>query len=307
MVFFMILLTGASGFIGSAILNKLVGGQFKILSRKNIPHFENYIFYGDIDGHSNYQCAIDGVSVVIHTAACAHRKDFSAEDYFDVNTLGTLNLARQAADAGVKRFIFISSIGVNGRSNNGAPFRYDDAPQPCDEYADSKLKAETGLLEIAKKSRMEVVIIRPPLVYGAGAPGNFGKLINAINKGCWLPLGKINNKRSFIAIDNLVDFVITCVEQPQAANKIFLVSDDRDISTTELLKMMEKYSGKKSSKLLPLPISLLRFAGWMTRKDTAIKSLCDDLQVDITYSKDTLHWQPLISVEEGIRRCFMRG
>ena len=244
MVLFMILLTGASGFIGSAILNKLVGAPLKMLSRKNIPEFENHVVYGEIDGHSNYQSAVDGVSVVIHTAACAHRKDFSADNYFDVNTLGTLNLARQAADAGVKRFIFISSIGVNGRSNNGSPFRYDDIPQPCDDYADSKLKAEIGLLEIAKNSRMDVVIIRPPLVYGAGAPGNFGKLINAIDKGCWLPLGKINNKRSFIAIDNLVDFVITCVEQPQAANKICLVSDDRDISTTELLKMMEKYSGK---------------------------------------------------------------
>lgn len=307
MVLSMILLTGASGFIGNAILNNLIGVPLKILSRKNIPHFDGYFFYGEIDGHSSYQSAVEGVKVVIHTAACAHRKDFSAEKYSEVNISGTLNLARQAADAGVKRFIFISSIGVNGRNNNGVPFRYDDVPQPCDEYADSKLKAEIGLLEIANNSGMDVVIIRPPLVYGAGAPGSFGRLINAVSNDYWLPLGRINNKRNFIAIDNLVDFIITCTEHPLAANKIFLVSDGQDVSTTELLKMMEMYSGKKSSKLLPLPISWLRFAGKITRRDAVIKSLCDDLQVDITYTKETLGWQPLISMEEGIRRCFIRG
>lgn len=307
MVLSMILLTGASGFVGNAILNKLVDVPLKILSRKDIPHFDGYCFYGEIDGHSNYQSAVEGVSIVIHTAACAHKNNLSVENYYEVNTAGTLNLARQAADAGIRRFIFISSIGVNGRSNNGAPFRYDDVPQPSDEYADSKLKAEIGLLEIAKKSKMEVVIIRPPLVYGADAPGNFGRLVNAVNNDYWLPLGKINNKRSFIAIDNLVDFIITCAEHHLAANKIFLVSDGQDISTTKLLKMMEVYSGKKSSKLLPLPISWLRFAGKITRKDAVIKSLCDDLLVDITYTKETLGWQPLISVEEGIRRCFIRG
>ncbi|MGN5055305.1 NAD-dependent epimerase/dehydratase family protein [Aeromonas veronii] len=250
---------------------------------------------------------MQAVDVVIHCAAQAHiGKGFVERqaDFYQINYDATLKLARQAKDAGVKRFVFISSIGVNGSHNRHGAFKYDDVAAPWDEYTQSKYAAELGLRQLAKETGLEVVIIRPPLVYGANAPGNFGKLIHAIRNGHFLPLGAINNQRSFVALDNLVDLIITCIDHPHAINQTFLVSDEQDISTTQLLEMMSQASGK-SPRLLPVPMSWLRLAGKLTGKQAVIERLCGNLQVDISHTKVTLGWQPPISVEEGIRRCFI--
>lgn len=308
----MILLTGATGFVGHAVLTKLIrqsgltvltyGRRAPMGLPKKLTHI-----VGELGGGVDYASALQAVDVVIHCAAQAHiGKGFIERqaDFYQVNYDGTLKLARQAKDAGVKRFVFISSIGVNGSHNRHGAFKYDDVAAPWDEYTQSKYAAELGLRQLAKETGLEVVIIRPPLVYGANAPGNFGKLIHAIKNGHFLPLGAINNQRSFVALDNLVDLIITCIDHPNAINQTFLVSDEQDISTTQLLEMMSQASGK-SPRLLPVPMSWLRLAGKLTGKQAVIERLCGNLQVDISHTKVTLDWQPPISVEEGIKRCFI--
>lgn len=301
-----VLLTGATGFIGRVVLQRLcLQADIEVYTygRSAQHSFScNHISGGLGDVEKQY-CALSGAHVVIHCAALAHKVD-CFYDFNKINTDATISLARQAAHSGVKRFIFISSIGVHGVCSQDRAFRYDDMVAPWNEYTNSKYAAELGLMQLANETGIEVVIIRPPLVYGANAPGNFGKLIQAVNRGRWLPLGLINNQRSFVALDNLVDLIITCVNHPRAANKTFLVSDDEDISTTQLLEMMTRAAGK-SPRLLPVPMILLRLVGKLTGKQTLIERLCGNLRVDIGYTKTTLGWQPPISVEEGIKRCFI--
>lgn len=318
-----LLLTGATGFLGNAVL-KMLAQQPDIVIRtygRRAPvgmnadrvadvdvraHAASHVM-GEISAAADYAPALIDVDVVIHCAAQAHinKNAINRQAEFNhVNSEGTLKLARQAIEAGVKRFVFISSIGVNGGHNQQGPFKYDDVTAPWDEYTRSKHAAELGLRRISCESALEVVIIRPPLVYGANAPGNFGKLTNAVRHGRWLPLGAINNLRSFVALDNLVDLIITCVFHSHAINQTFLVSDDEDISTTQLLEMMTQAAGK-SSRLLPVPMSWLRLVGKLTGKQAMIERLCGNLQVDISHTKITLGWQPPISVEEGIKRCFI--
>ncbi|MFM5433638.1 NAD-dependent epimerase/dehydratase family protein [Aeromonas veronii] len=308
----MILLTGATGFVGRAVLTKLIqksGFNVRTYGRrapmglsKNLTHI-----VGELGAGVDYSSALQAVDVIIHCAAQAHIGksliDRQAE-FYQINCDSTLKLARQANDAGVKRFVFISSIGVNGSHNRHGPFKYDDIASPWDEYSKSKYSAELGLLQLAKERGLEVVIIRPPLVYGANAPGNFGKLTKFVTHDCWLPLGAIHNRRSFVALDNLVDLIITCVVHPYAANQTFLVSDGEDISTTQLLEMMARAAGKLP-RLLPMPMSWLQLLGHMTGKQAVIERLCANLQVDISHTKTTLGWLPPISVEEGIKRCFI--
>lgn len=313
----MILLTGATGFVGSAVLTQLTlnsdvavrtyGRRAPVglslgSSANNVSHI-----VGELGSAVDYTSALHSVDVVIHCAAQAHigKNCIDRQVAFNqINCDGTLKLARQASDAGVKRFVFISSIGVNGGHNQKRPFKYDDVAAPWDEYTQSKYAAELGLRQLAKETGLEVVIIRPPLVYGVNAPGNFGKLTHAVRHGRWLPLGAIHNQRSFVAVDNLVDLIINCVTHPHATNQTFLVSDDQDISTTELLEMMSRAAGK-SPRLLSVPMSWLRLAGKLTGKQAVIERLCGNLQVDISHTKTTLGWQPPISLEEGIKRCFI--
>ncbi|MEZ6964112.1 NAD-dependent epimerase/dehydratase family protein [Aeromonas sp. S9(2024)] len=313
----MILLTGATGFVGSAVLTQLTlnsGVAVRTYGRRtpvglslgssanNVSHI-----VGELGSAVDYTSALHSVDVVIHCAAQAHigKNCIDRQVAFNqINCDGTLKLARQASDAGVKRFVFISSIGVNGGHNQKRPFKYDDVAAPWDEYTQSKYAAELGLRQLAKETGLEVVIIRPPLVYGVNAPGNFGKLTHAVRHGRWLPLGAIHNQRSFVAVDNLVDLIINCVTHPHATNQTFLVSDDQDISTTELLEMMSRAAGK-SPRLLSVPMSWLRLAGKLTGKQAVIERLCGNLQVDISHTKTTLGWQPPISLEEGIKRCFI--
>ena len=264
---------------------------------------------GDLDASTDCSTALSDQQIVIHAAARAHiMKDEVNNplgEYSRVNVDGTLNLARQAAKSGVRRFIFISSIGANGVFSP-APFKESDKPNPTEDYAISKMRAEAGLKKIANQTNMDVVIIRPPLVYGPNAPGNFGKLSNLVKKRIPLPFGAINGKRSLVALDNLLDLIVTCIDHPRAANKTFLVSDDQDVSTTELLRLMAQANGKKSM-LLPIPLSWLQLLGKMLGKQPEIDRLCGTLQVDISYTKDTLNWKPPISLEEGIRRSLIEN
>jgi nucleoside-diphosphate-sugar epimerase len=220
-----------------------------------------------------------------------------------VNVEGTLNLARQAAAAGVKRFVFVSSVKVNGEiTEPGRAFTEADAPDPQDAYGQSKHEAEQGLRQTAIDTGMEVVIIRPPLVYGPGVKANFAALMRAVQRGWPLPLGAVHNQRSLVALDNLVDFIITCITHPQAANQTFLVSDGQDLSTTELVRGMAQAAGVPA-RLLPVPVWALQAAGSLLGKGDAVQRLCGNLQVDISKARTLLGWVPLVSVVEGLRRA----
>ena len=300
-------LTGGSGFIGKAICSELAARNYDLLvpvrnDKTPLPANVTKLHIKGYEDFSSKLLSIKNLDVVIHAAAIAHVSGVALDDFLKVNTDTTIQLAKTAASVGVKRFVFLSSIGVNGISNT-MPFCVEHIPAPKEPYAVSKLEAEIGLRKIAEETGMEIVIIRPPLVYGYNAPGNFGKLAKLAIKNLPLPLGAINNKRSLVALANLVDLIVTCVNHPNAANKTFLVSDDHDISTTELLEMMIRASGKKP-RLIPVPLRFLKLAGKLTGKQTVIDRLCGNLQVDISYTKETLDWKPPISVEEGIKRCF---
>ncbi|MDR6984021.1 nucleoside-diphosphate-sugar epimerase [Rheinheimera pacifica] len=301
------LLTGATGFIGSSLLTALVAKHYKLIAPSRTPLDElpenvTMPLLHDISALPDNSDWFVGCDVVIHIAAKAHVYGVSLAEFTRVNTEGTLRLAQLAKDAGVKRFIFLSSIGVNGIFNT-TPFNVSDTPAPVEAYAASKFAAEQGLKQIAAGSDMELVIIRPPLVYGAGAPGNVSKLVTLVQKNLPLPLGAIHNKRSLVALDNLIDLIITCIDHPKAANQTFLVSDDQDVSTTELLQMMTRAAGKKP-RLLPVPVSWLKLAGKLTGKQAVVDRLCGNLQVDISHTKETLAWKPPVTVEEGVARCF---
>lgn len=302
-----IILTGASGFVGRKIKNFIPKEKLILVGRRNLD--EEYSFFlSDLDESSQYGDIMKDVSCIIHCAARAHVMHEGHDNpyclYHKINVDGTLNLARQAAVNGVKRFIYISSIKVNGESTIiNSPFTEKDIPAPEDAYGASKLAAENSLRDLAIETDMEVVIIRPPLVYGPGVKANFAAMMNLASKNLPLPLGAINNKRSMVALDNLVDLIVSCIDHPKAANQIFLVSDDNDISTTELLEMMIRVIGK-TPRLLPVPMGWLKFVGKLIGKQAVIERLCGNLQVDISHTKETLGWQPPISMEEGIKRCF---
>jgi nucleoside-diphosphate-sugar epimerase len=213
-----------------------------------------------------------------------------------------LNLARQAAEAGVRRFIFISSIKVNGEGTPlGAPYRADAQPQPADPYGISKMEAEQGLRALAGETGMEVVIIRPTLVYGPGVKANFLNMMRWLHKGVPLPFGAIHNRRSLVALDNLVDLIVTCIEHPAAANQTFLVSDGEDLSTTELLRRMATALGAPAH-LLPVPSWLLEAGATMLGKKALSQRLCGSLQVDISKTRELLGWTPPLSVDAALRK-----
>jgi nucleoside-diphosphate-sugar epimerase len=223
-------------------------------------------------------------------------------EYRRVNVEGTLNLARQAAQAGVRRFIFVSSIGVNG-SVSRKPFTELDKPNPSDFYAQSKWEAEQGLWSVHQETGLEIVIVRPPLVYGPSAPGNFGTLVKWVQRGIPLPLGAIDNDRTFVALDNLVDLIITCIEHPAAANQVFLAGDGQALSTTQLLRGVGSAMGKPA-RLVPVPAGILMFGARLLGKKDVAQRLLGSLPVDISKARNVLGWEPLLSVEEGLRRCF---
>jgi len=307
-----VLLTGATGFLGrrlAATLHSKPDVKLTVAVRRHIEIPAAHIVeVQGLDVSTNWSTALANQQVVIHAAALAHKMiDEVAdplEEYRRVNVDGTLKLARQAAAAGVKRFIFISSIGVIGNTN-AHPFTEDDTPNATELYAQSKWEAEQGLWEIQHETGVELVIIRPPLVYGPNAPGNFGGLIRWVERGVPLPLGAVHNKRSLVALDNLVDLIITCIDHPAAANQVFLAGDGQDLSTTELLRGVAKAAGK-SSRLIPIPSLLLMLAATLMGKKAMARRLLGSLQVDISKARELLGWEPPISVEEGLRRCFIK-
>jgi len=267
----------------------------------------NSVAIGDISAATNWSTALHGADAVIHLAARVHVMRDTAIDplaeFRLVNTQGTLNLARQAATAGVRRFIFLSTIGVNGNSTDyGEIFTETSASLPHDPYSVSKHEAEVGLRAISKSTGMELVIIRPTLVHGSKAPGNFGKLTQLVARGLPLPLASIQNRRSLVGIDNLVDFINTCLEHPAAANETFLVSDGEDLSTPDLIRRMAR-AMNRPARLLPVPKSVLMAAASMFGKRDMAQRLCGSLQVDISKSRELLGWNPPVSVDEGLRRA----
>jgi len=306
-----ILVTGASGFIGSALCRRLdadgaaVRGTLQRLG-KSAATFEP-IGIGPIDGSTDWSNALRGIEVVVHLAARVHVPHQSGRDALDafahVNVKGTLNLARQAQQAGVRRFVFLSSIGVNGASTATAAFAAEDPPRPHSPYALSKLEAEEGLRCLAEGGGLEVVIIRPPLVYGPGAPGNFGALLRWLQRGWPLPVGLVNkNRRSLVALDNLVDLIVTCSHHPGAANQTFLVCDGEDLSTRDLLCRMAAATGKPA-RLLPVPPDILRAVLRTLGRSEMYQSLCGSLQIDMRKTRQVLDWTPPVSVDEGLKRA----
>lgn len=264
-----------------------------------------------ISGNSCWANLVHEVDTVIHCAARAHvMNDHSIDPlkaFQEINVGGTLNLARQAALQGVRRFIFISSIKVNGESTAfERPYHADNVPAPEDPYGLSKLEAEQGLQQLSAATGLEVVIIRPPLVYGRGVKGNFASLIKLIEMGVPLPLGAIHNKRSLVGIDNLVDLIIRCIDHPAAANQVFLAGDGEDLSTTQLLRGVAKAMGRPS-RLIPAPVSLLQLGASLLGKKALAQRLLGTLQVDITKTRELLDWTPPVSVDEGLKRCFSVG
>lgn len=301
-----VLVTGGTGFLGKHLL-KAVNNNFNVVTLvRNTPIDENSVVIGNFTADTDFSQALGDVNIVIHLAARAHiakeQLTKPIEEFREVNTYATLQLAKQAYLSGVKRFIFVSSIGVNGVSNSVC-FKHSDRPEPTEDYAVSKYEAEIGLKKIAEETGMEVVIIRPPLVYGPNAPGNFGKLAKLASKNLPLPFGAVKNLRSLVAVDNLVDLIITCIDHPKAANQTFLVSDDHDVSTSELLHTMTLAAGKKP-RLLPIPMSWLYLVGKLTGKKAIIDRLCGSLRVDISHTKEMLDWKPSVSFNDGIQKCF---
>ena len=306
-----VLITGANGFLGSRIamtLSARVGVNLTAAVRRSVQLPAMCVFEAQsLDINTDWSTCLSDQQVVIHTAARVHvmKEDLrdALQEYRRVNVEGTLKLARQAAAAGVKRFIFISSLKVNGESTPiYQPFTADAGPAPEDAYGVSKLEAELGLEQLANQTEMELVIIRPPLVYGPNVKGNFARLINYVKKGMPLPFGDIKNKRSLIALDNLVDLIICCIDHPAAANQVFLAADGHDLSTTELFREVARAAGVPSY-LVPIPSSLLMFGASMLGQKVVGQKLLGSLQVDIGKARDLLGWSPPVTVDVGLHRC----
>ncbi|MDF2155704.1 SDR family oxidoreductase [Vibrio sp. CAU 1672] len=305
----MILITGSNGFLGSHLIKRLGDHPLSLLDRGAPKFSSNYRFQQiDINGSADFSSALVECETVIHCAARVHIMDDSVENpleaYREVNTAGTITLARQAVEAGVKRFIFISSIKVNGESTQvGKPFTGYDPHAFEDDYGQSKSEAEVELQKLAEETGLELVIIRPTLVYGAGVKANFASLMSLVNKGIPLPFKRIaDNKRSLVSVANLVDLIVTCVDHPKAANQVFLVSDDKDISTSEMVEYMAA-SLNKGRFQIPVPQSVFRLAGKVLGKTDVIDRLLGSLQVDITHTKQTLDWTPPQKLEDGFREA----
>ncbi|RFO95936.1 nucleoside-diphosphate sugar epimerase [Rhodoferax lacus] len=310
-----ILITGASGFVGRELVAHLAsqyGVRLRLalrghatLIKLNTPY--ETVTTGDIDGRTQWDLALDGVDVVVHLAARVHvlreHSPNPAQAFRDTNLHGTVQLARAASQRGVKRFVFISSVGVNGfKTEAHKPFTEWHKPQPHNPYAQSKWEAEQALRKVALESGMEFVIIRPPLVYGPNAPGNFSHLVRGVLARIPLPLAAVRNLRSMVGLDNLVNFIGVCCMHPHAANQTFLVSDGQDLSTVDLVNGIAKGLHSKVW-FVPIPLWILAVGAALFGQGATLQRLTGNLQVDISKARDMLGWTPPISVDEGLRRA----
>jgi nucleoside-diphosphate-sugar epimerase len=303
------LVTGANGFVGKHLCAELLrqGQPVRAAVRSASPPVDGIevAVVGAIDGETNWANALHDVDVVIHLAARVHvMKDTAADplaEFLKVNTQGTANLARQAAAAGVKRLVYVSSIKVNGeRTAETQPFAESDKPDPQDAYAISKWQAEQVLQRVAQEAGIEVVIVRPPLVYGPGVRGNFIRLLAAVDKGIPLPLASVRNKRSLVYLGNLADALILCASHPAAAGKTYLVRDGEDISIPDLVRQMAAGLGRPA-RLLPLPVKLLRGLGKLSGKPESIERMVGSLRVNDDLIRKELGWKPQFTLQQGLQ------
>ena len=302
-----VLITGAGGFVGGALVSRLlVDGKFlPIAAVRGATSLLGLCPVVPLDlAEAGVMPSLENVQVVVHAAARVHVMSETATDalamFRNINVDGTLRLARRAAESGVARFIFISSIKVNGESTaTGQAFTADSVPAPVDPYGVSKYEAEEGLKQLGRETGMEVVIIRPPLVYGPGVKANFLSMMQWLNKGLPLPLGAIDNRRSLVAIGNLVDLIVTCIEHPAAANQTFLVSDGKDLSTTQLLRHLAQALGRKPL-LVPIPEGVLSMVASVLGRQAIAQRICGSLQVNIDKNRDVLGWVPPVNVDRAM-------
>lgn len=298
-----ILVTGATGFVGSALCARLAAFGFEVVPAvRRLAGLSREVAIGDLNAATDWRGALTTCDGVVHLAARVHVMSDTAQNpldqYRETNTDATINLARHAAQAGVKRFVFISSIKVNGEGRN-APYRASDAPAPEDAYAMSKWEAEQGLAEIARQTGLEVVILRPPLVYGPGVGANFLRLMQTVERGWPLPVGAIRNRRSLLYLDNFIDVIRICMEHPAAAGHTFLLDDGKAVSTPDLIRALAT-ALDRPARLLPVPVGLLQLVGWMTGNRAAASRLTGSLYVDSQPMRDRLGWTPRYTLQDGL-------
>ena len=307
-----VLVTGANGFVGKALCERLLASGFDVRTAVRSEASASYLaknmsicIVGEINSSTCWQAVLAGIDVVIHLASRVHIMKETAADplmaFREINVMGTENLARQTASQPVRRFIYLSSIKVNGEQTDGSAFCADDTVNPIDAYAVSKWEAEQVLKKISSDLGLDVVIIRPPLVYGPGVKGNFLRLIRLVEQGLPIPLAKVDNNRSMVNLDNLCDLIVTCVEHPDAGGEVFLVSDNQDLATPDLIRLIGK-TLQRPARLLAFPVAWLRKLGQLAGKGEEVERLCGSLQIDIGKTRELLGWNPPCNVADGVKK-----
>ena len=300
-----ILVTGASGFVGSALCDTSRARGIDFLPAVRQATQSSQFAVGDLSDATDWTLALSKHDVVLHLAARVHVMNDKSSNpltaFRAINVDATMNLAKQAARNGIKRFVYVSSVKVNGEATIKTPFTAFDQPAPLDPYGQSKLEAEMALRELSRSAGMEIVVVRPPLVYGPGVRANFRRLMQLVKLGIPLPLGAIHNSRSMVSLDNLVDLLITCSQHPDAAGETFMVSDDCDVSVADLLRMLSHAMGKRSL-LLPIPSKIIYSAAALAGKSAVADRLLGSLQVDIAHTKTVLQWKPVATVQESLAK-----